>query len=102
MRRTSRAAVLAALALWYRSAPAQPSATRAPDEARGPGCRGPLSADRVVSCALAASPEVREARQRLAALAGRRAAAGVVLPSNPVVAATAAYRDRPPPDPATA
>jgi cobalt-zinc-cadmium efflux system outer membrane protein len=56
----------------------------------------------VVRCALARSPDVQEARQRLAALAGKRVSAGVWLPSNPVAAATLSYRRRPAPDSATA
>jgi cobalt-zinc-cadmium efflux system outer membrane protein len=60
-------------------------------------CSDPLETDTVVRCALAASPEVREARERLAAVLGRRATAGVWLPSNPTVGATVASRRRPPP-----
>ncbi len=52
-------------------------------------------------CALAASPEVREAQERLAALAGRRATAAVWLPSNPTVGGNVAARRRPPPDAAS-
>ncbi len=56
-------------------------------------CDGAISGpDAVVRCALAASPEVRQARASLDALAGRRIAAGVWLPSNPVVAATVGRR----------
>jgi outer membrane protein, heavy metal efflux system len=57
-------------------------------------CRGALGAPEVLACALAVSPEVAEARQRLAAVAGRRVAARVWLPSNPVVAATLGQRRR--------
>jgi outer membrane protein, heavy metal efflux system len=55
-------------------------------------CAGPLDAAAAVRCALAASPEIRGARDELTAMAGRRVAARVWLPSNPVVAATAARR----------
>ena len=65
------------------------------------GCAGRLNAEAVARCALAASAEVKEARARLEAIAGRRTAAGVWLPSNPVVAAILSRRDRPPPDAAT-
>jgi cobalt-zinc-cadmium efflux system outer membrane protein len=66
-----------------------------------PGCSGRLGAEAVVRCALAASPEVREARARLEAIAGRRVAAGVWLPTNPVVGAVVSRRDRPPPEAAS-
>ncbi|MEP6652779.1 MAG: TolC family protein [Myxococcales bacterium] len=62
------------------------------------GCAGRLDAPGVVRCALVASPEVREARAQLAAVAGRRATAEVWLPSNPTVGATVARRHRPAPD----
>jgi outer membrane protein, heavy metal efflux system len=61
-------------------------------------CSRPSDADAVVRCALAASPEVREAQERLTALGGRRATAAVWLPSNPTVAGNVAARHRPPPD----
>ena len=63
-----------------------------------PGCAGPLDGDAVVRCALAASPEVREARAQVAAAEGRRATAGVLLPSNPTVSGTIANRRRLPPE----
>jgi cobalt-zinc-cadmium efflux system outer membrane protein len=65
------------------------------------GCSGPLDADAVVRCALAASPEVRAARAELDAAGGRRATAGVWLPGNPTVAALVSNRRRPPPESAT-
>ena len=68
---------------------------------RSNACSRPSDADAVVRCALAASPEVREAQERLAALAGRRATAGVWLPSNPTVSGNVAARHRPPPDAAS-
>jgi cobalt-zinc-cadmium efflux system outer membrane protein len=55
-------------------------------------CDGPLDLVAAVRCALGRSPEVREARDELAAIAGRRVAAAVWLPSNPVVGATVARR----------
>jgi cobalt-zinc-cadmium efflux system outer membrane protein len=57
-----------------------------------PACSGPLDARAVVRCAVESSPEIREARQQLASIAGRRLAARVWLPSNPVLSATAARR----------
>jgi cobalt-zinc-cadmium efflux system outer membrane protein len=58
----------------------------------GVECAGPFDAATAVRCALGRSPEVREARDELAAIAGRRIAAGVWFPSNPVVGATVARR----------
>jgi outer membrane protein, heavy metal efflux system len=72
----------------------RPPRPPASDGARAAGvdCAGPFDAAAAVRCALARSPEVRGARDELAALSGRRVAAGVWLPSNPQVAATAAQR----------
>jgi cobalt-zinc-cadmium efflux system outer membrane protein len=64
----------------------------------GRPCADRLDPETVVRCALALSPEVREARQALAAIAGRRTTGGVWLPSNPVVGATVANRRRQAPD----
>jgi outer membrane protein, heavy metal efflux system len=70
---------------------------------RGEGaCGGTLSAEGVVRCAQAASPEVATARQQLAAVAGRRATAAVLLPSNPVVAGSLSHRSRPAPEQSSA
>ena len=91
MNRTLTAATLVVASAWHHAA-AAPGAPKQPT-----GCRGPLDAETVVRCALAASPEVREARERLAAISGRRMAAGVWLPSNPTVSATLSNRHRPPP-----
>ena len=92
MNRTLIAATLVVASAWARAAVAQ-------DEPKQPiRCGSLIDADTVVRCALAASPEIREARERLSALAGRRATAGVWLPSNPTVGATVAERRRPPPD----
>jgi cobalt-zinc-cadmium efflux system outer membrane protein len=57
-----------------------------------PACTGSLVAEAAVKCAVWHSPEIRQARDQLAAIAGRRVAAGVWLPSNPFVAATLARR----------
>jgi outer membrane protein, heavy metal efflux system len=60
-----------------------------------------LDVQAVVRCALAASPEVRQARSQVDAATGRRATAEVWLPSNPTVSGTLARRHRPAPDNAT-
>jgi cobalt-zinc-cadmium efflux system outer membrane protein len=65
-----------------------------PRRAPGPRCADARDADSVVACALAASPEVAEARAQVEAAAGRRATAGSFLPSNPTVAGTVANRRR--------
>jgi cobalt-zinc-cadmium efflux system outer membrane protein len=57
-----------------------------------PPCTRDLTPDSTVRCALQHSPELQEARHQLAALAGRRLTAGLWLPSNPVLSATAARR----------
>ena len=49
----------------------------AADEASKPCTERLLDPQTVVRCALAMSPEVEEARQGLAAIAGRRTAAGI-------------------------
>lgn len=54
----------------------------------------------IVRCALAQSPEVASARAELRANAGRRIAAGILLPTNPAVSAYVAGR-RPPAAPNT-
>src|SRR4051812_21584426 len=65
------------------------------ETSRAAGCDGPLSTATVVRCAVAASAEVQRARHSLSAVAGRRVAAGVWLPSHPVVAATLSRRRTP-------
>jgi cobalt-zinc-cadmium efflux system outer membrane protein len=70
--------------------PSPPASEQAP--MAGGDCAGPFDAATAVRCALGRSPEVREARDELAAIAGRRVAAAVWLPSNPVVGATVARR----------
>lgn len=92
MNRILIAATLAVASAWAHGGRAQGKT------ARPTGCSGQLDAETVVRCALAASPEVREARERLAAVEGRRTTAGVWLPSNPTVSATVSNRHRPPPE----
>jgi len=46
-------------------------------------CKTPLTADKVVSCALSVSPEVQIAQREFDALRGRRTSASIWLPSNP-------------------
>lgn len=53
---------------------------------RAPACQNITRAN-VVPCALAQSFGVRAERENLAAIAGRRASASLVLPSNPVLSA---------------
>ena len=57
-------------------------------------CADARAADVVVACALAASPEVAEARAQIDAADGRRGIAAVALPSNPLVAGTISNRRR--------
>ncbi|MEA2654802.1 MAG: outer membrane protein heavy metal efflux system [Chloroflexota bacterium] len=95
MNRTLTFAALAVASAWARQAVAQDGPKQTT------GCSGPLDADAVVRCALAASPEVRAARAELDAAGGRRATAGVWLPSNPTVAALVSNRRRSPPESAS-
>src|SRR5262249_33873109 len=60
-------------------------------------CTHPPDEDAVVRCALAASPEIRQARAQLDAVAGRRGTAATLLPANPTVAVLASNRRPPPP-----
>ena len=64
-------------------------------------CAGPLRPAQVVRCALERSPELRIALTEVDALAGRRAAARPVLPSNPVATFNAAGRQPSAAEPAT-
>lgn len=73
------------VALWLAFGPVAHAQSPSP-------CEGPLNAERAVRCAMARSPEVQAARQELAALAGRRVAAGVLLPSQPVLSGALARR----------
>jgi outer membrane protein, heavy metal efflux system len=97
------AATLVVACAWTRGADAQSASTAAPtsEPRTRAGCEGRLDPDVVVRCALAASPEVSEARAQLAAVTGRRATAGVWLPSNPTVSGVLANRRRPPPESAS-
>ncbi len=95
MKRTLMAATLVVAGAWAREAVAQDQPKQTT------GCSGPLDADGVVRCALAASPEVRAARAEFDAAGGRKATAGVWLPSNPTVAALFSNRRRPPPEAAS-
>jgi cobalt-zinc-cadmium efflux system outer membrane protein len=95
MNRTLTAATLVVASAWACEANAQDA------HPQPIGCKAPLDAETVVRCALAVSPEVREARERLAAVAGRRATAEVWLPSNPTVSALVSNRRRPPPEAAS-
>jgi cobalt-zinc-cadmium efflux system outer membrane protein len=95
MKRTLIAATLVVATAWAPASSAQGSSERTTE------CARPPDADTVVRCALAASPEVRESRERLAAVAGRRQTASVWLPSNPTVSGNLASRRRPPPETAS-
>jgi cobalt-zinc-cadmium efflux system outer membrane protein len=92
MKRTLIAATLVVASTWAPRSDAQDASGRTTE------CAHPLDADVVVRCALAASPEVREARDRLSAVAGRRETAGVLLPSNPTISGTLSTRRRQPPE----
>lgn len=94
------AALLVAIA-----APARPASSAAGQGERAPAtekalrqrepqslCAGPFDAEAVLRCALSRSPELRLAQQELEVLAGRRASAGTLLPSHPVVTASVADR----------
>ena len=92
MSRTLTAAAIVFASAWARTAAAQ-------NEPQKPAsCIGPLDADTVVRCALAASPEVRAARAELDAAGGRQVTAGVRLPSNPTVTGVVSNRRRPAPE----
>jgi cobalt-zinc-cadmium efflux system outer membrane protein len=54
-----------------------------------------LTRSNLVSCTLAASPDLRVEREAAGALEGRRRSAGTLLPSNPVLALTGARRTTP-------
>jgi outer membrane protein, heavy metal efflux system len=97
------AATLVVASAWARTVFAQETPHDSDPVDRKPSaeCTHPPDANAVVRCALAASPEVRETRAQLDASAGRRATAGVLLPSNPTLTATASNRRRPPPEQAS-
>ncbi len=99
MNRTFEVAAFAAVVCWTTPSVAQQPGRGGASPAPERSCAaGALSPPFVLRCALARSPEVQEARQRVAAVAGRRVAAGVWLPSHPVVAATLSRRERPAPE----
>lgn len=100
MNRILMAATFIVAGPWIRTAAAQDRPRPATKDAAPPssGCAGRLDEETIVRCALAASPEVRQARAELDAIAGRRTTAAVVLPSNPTLAGTVAARRRPPPE----
>jgi cobalt-zinc-cadmium efflux system outer membrane protein len=100
MNRILIGATLVVAGTWTRAAIAAEGAppSAGPASTRPASCAAAPDADVVVRCALAASPEVRQARAQLDATAGRRATAGVLLPSNPTVAGTLARRIRPAPE----
>jgi len=50
------------------------------------GCSSKITRQNLVGCALTASLSIRGEQKTVAALEGRRTAAGVILPSNPVLA----------------
>lgn len=56
------------------------------------GCDGPLERDDVIACARASSPSVAADRERVAVARGDERSARVMLPSNPEVGFSAAYR----------
>jgi outer membrane protein, heavy metal efflux system len=103
MNRTMVAATLVVAGAWARVTLAQEKTHDSDVDGRAPpaACAHPADADAVVRCALAVSPEVREARAQVDAAAGRRATAGVALPSNPTLLTTASNRRRPPPEQAS-
>jgi outer membrane protein, heavy metal efflux system len=103
MNRTLMAATLIVACPWARTAAAQDpiSPSKRNADAAPSGCVGRLDEHTVVRCALAVSPEVRQARAELDAIAGRRETAGVVLPSNPSLGGTLSSRRRPAPESAS-
>jgi cobalt-zinc-cadmium efflux system outer membrane protein len=96
MNRPMVAATLVVACALARAASAQTSSETVAGDAAA--CSRPRDAAEVVRCALAASPEVRQAAAAVDAAAGRRETAAVLLPSNPRVAATLSNRRRPPPE----
>jgi cobalt-zinc-cadmium efflux system outer membrane protein len=100
MNRMLTAATLVVAGAWTLPAKAEnPTNEFEPEQRTAPtGCTRPSNANSIVRCALAASPEIREARAQLAAGAGRRTTADVWLPSNPTIAGTLAQRRRPAPE----
>jgi len=103
MNRKVFVAALVVAGAWARPGSAQDAARSSTSNggATRAVCSGTLDADLVVRCALAASPEVRNARAELDATAGRRTTAGVWLPSNPTLGGTVSNRHRPAPEEAS-
>lgn len=103
MKRILTAATFVVAGAWAQPLPAAnpPDRSEPNQDPARPECTRPPNAESVVRCALAASPEIREARAQLTATAGRRATAGAWLPSNPAVSGTLAQRRRPLPESAT-
>ena len=91
-RRLNAAAFAVACVCAQRAAHADPDSQ--PDDITRARCAEVRDADGVVACALAASPEVAEARAQVDAVDGRRATAAVVLPSNPTLAGSLSSRRR--------
>lgn len=100
MKRTFVAATLLVAGAWARAAFAD-TASEPPHHPPAPACARPPDGETVVRCALAASPQVREARALADAAAGRKVAAGVLLPNNPTLAGTVSNRRRPAPEAAS-
>jgi len=55
-------------------------------------CQGPLSRDKVVACARAASPRIALDRLRVGVAEARRESARIILPANPVLSASVSHR----------
>ena len=100
---TAIAATLVVAGAWTRLAAAQETTDDPGATGRSPpaACLRLADTNDVVRCALAASPEVREARAHFDAAAARRATARVLLPSNPTLVGTVSNRRRPPPEQAS-
>lgn len=86
-------ALRAAMLLLALAGPPEAPSLRLAAPVSAPSCTGTLDRERVVACALAASPAVQAASLGVDALAGRRQAARTLLPSNPTVEVTAAARN---------
>jgi cobalt-zinc-cadmium efflux system outer membrane protein len=100
MNRTLMAATLIVASSWARTVAAEDTKNLSSPrlDPGSPRCARRLDEQTVVRCALAASPDVRRARAELDAIAGRRATASVILPSNPTLAGTLSSRRRPAPE----
>lgn len=67
-----------------------------PSKAGATPCGPAMTRAKVVPCALAASPVIRGDRHAIDAARGREIAAGVLIPSNPVLSISAAHRSAAP------